>query len=78
MMQKERWTLGLQGGIAAHVIETWAIRDMPCELRLVRSKKTGGVCCLVADVAKNEGEAIQFLSDVVRVTGCQVSRQPIK
>ena len=77
MMRKERWTLGLQGRMAAHVVETWTMRDMPCELRLVRSRKTGGVCCLVAEVAKNESEAIEFLGDVVRATGCPVSRQDL-
>ena len=77
-MNKERWTLALRGSVAAHVVDTWLMRDMPCDLRLCKSKKTKGLCCLVADVAANEYEAISFLYDVVKVTSCEVSRQPLK
>ena len=78
MTTKERWTLALRGGLVAKVVGTWTMRDMPCDLRLVRSKKTKGLTCVVADVASDEYEAIQWLYDVVRVTSCKVSRQPLK
>lgn len=73
---RERWTLALLPHEASAAVESWLQVDMPFDFRLARAKECG-VCCLVAEVFKNDREAILFLSEIVRRTSCRVHRKSI-